>query len=84
MLRIDISSDGQFTTIHLIGRLREEHIEELTLEIRKHNPPVELDMGEVDLVDVEVVRFLGICRSQGVRLLGCSQYIADWIDKELS
>ena len=84
MLRIDISSEGQSTTIHLIGRIQLEHIDELTQEIRKHSPPVELDLEEVGLVDVEVVRFLGKCRSQGIRLLGCSQYITDWIDKELS
>jgi hypothetical protein len=34
------------------------------------------------LVDVEVVRFLGRCEAQGVKLLNCCPYIRDWIGKE--
>ena len=41
-----------------------------------------LDLEEVDLVDVQIVRFLGACEAQGITLLNCSPYIRDWIGKE--
>src|SRR5580704_6181038 len=41
-----------------------------------------LDLKEVSLVDVEIVRFLGTCEARGDTLLNCSPYIHDWIGKE--
>ena len=41
-----------------------------------------LDLEEVNLVDVEAVRFLGSCEGEGVTLLNCSPYMGDWIGKE--
>jgi hypothetical protein len=38
-----------------------------------------LDLSEVSLVDVHVVRFLGTCQAEGVQLLHCSRYIREWI-----
>jgi len=43
---------------------------------------VTLDLEEVTLVDVQVVRFLGTCETRGIDLLNCSPYITDWIAKE--
>ena len=44
--------------------------------------PVALDLEEVDLVDVEAVRFLNACRSKGIRMLNCSAYIREWMSRE--
>ena len=41
-----------------------------------------LDLDEVTLVDVEVVRFLGGCEATGIALLHCSPYIREWIARE--
>jgi hypothetical protein len=43
---------------------------------------VTLDLEEVTLVDVQVVRFLGGCEARGINVLNCSPYITDWIGKE--
>jgi ABC-type transporter Mla MlaB component len=83
MLKIERSSDGNVTTLHLIGRLQEEHIPELIREIEKSGSVIQISMAEVDLVDLAGIRFLARCRSQGIRLLDPSQYITEWIDKEL-
>jgi len=40
------------------------------------------ESGGVSLVDVEVIRFLGTCQAKGIRLVHCSPYIGDWINKE--
>ena len=70
------------TTLRLIGRMRSEHLPELEKQMRESESKLALDLEELDLVDVEAVRFLGRCETQGVTLLNCSAYIRDWIGKE--
>jgi hypothetical protein len=41
-----------------------------------------LDLGEVTLVDVEVVRFLSDCENEGVVLVHCPPYVREWILRE--
>jgi hypothetical protein len=81
-LRIEKHSEQCTTTIRLIGRMRAEHLAELEQQIRDSDPKVLLDMEELNLVDVEVVRYLGSCELQGIALMNCSAYIRDWIAKE--
>jgi anti-anti-sigma regulatory factor len=81
-LKIERRSDGRTSTIRLIGRMRAEHLAELETQIRESDPHVLLDLKELNLVDVQVVRFLGSCEAQGVTLMNCSPYIRDWIAKE--
>jgi hypothetical protein len=81
-LKIETYSDGASTKIRLIGRMQAEHLAELVKQIRESGSKVVIDLEEVDLVDVEVVRFLGVCEAQGITLLNCSPYIRDWIGKE--
>jgi anti-anti-sigma regulatory factor len=81
-LKIDKYSDEYSTTLRLIGRMRAEHLPELENQIRESKSKIVLDLEELNLVDVEAVRFLGSCEAEGVTLLNCSPYIHDWIGKE--
>jgi len=81
-LRIERSSDRGGTTIRLIGRMQAEHVSEVERQIEESGAKVALDLEEVALVDVQVVRFLGICEARGVDVLNCSPYISDWITRE--
>ena len=81
-LKIEKYSDGPSTTIRLIGRMRAEHLPELEKQIRESESKTVLDLEQVNLVDVEAVRFLGTCEAKGVTLFNCSPYIRDWIGKE--
>jgi hypothetical protein len=81
-LKIEKYTDGDRTTIRLTGRMQAEHLEELGEQICGTGSAIALDLEEVTLVDVEIVRFLGVCEAQGVSLLNCSPYIRDWIGKE--
>ena len=47
-------------------------------------PQVVLDLGEVDLVDIDAVRFLNACESAGVSVLHPSPYIREWMLQERS
>ena len=81
-LRIEKDSDGQRTTIRLIGRMQREHIEELKAQIEAGGTSVTLDLNEVSLVDLDVICFLATCQTEGISLVHCSRYICDWIAKE--
>ena len=80
--KIEKYRDGRGTTIRLIGRMRAEHLSELEKQIRESESKIVLDLEDLNLVDVETIRFLGMCETQGVTLLNCSPYIRDWIGKE--
>jgi anti-anti-sigma regulatory factor len=80
--KIEKHRDGHSTTIRLIGRMRAEHLSELEKQIKENESKIVLDLEELNLVDVEAVRFLGKCETQGVTLLNCSPYIREWIGKE--
>jgi len=81
-LRIEKDSDGQTTTIRLIGRMQRECIEELKAQIKAGGESVTLDLNEVSLVDLDVIRFLATCQTEGIFLVHCSRYICNWIAKE--
>jgi anti-anti-sigma regulatory factor len=81
-LRIEKDSDGQTTTLRLIGRMRREHIEELKAQIKAGGTSVTLDLSEVSLVDLDIIRFLATSRTEGVSLVHGSRYINNWITKE--
>ena len=70
------------TTIKLIGRIRAEHLAELRGQIATSAPSIVLELGEVTLVDADVVRFLSACDSEGIQLQHCSAYIREWIARE--
>jgi len=81
-LRIEKESDGQRTTIRLIGRMQREHLEELKAQIKTGGASVTLDLNDVSLVDLDVIRFLASCQTEGISLVHCSRYINNWITKE--
>jgi len=80
--KIETYRDEHGTTIRLIGRMQAEHLSDLERQIRESGSSIVLDLEELDLIDVEAVRFLGMCETQGVTLLNCSSYIRHWIGKE--
>jgi hypothetical protein len=82
MLKIELISGSRGARIRLSGQLRSEHLGQLKSEIEREGPNVELDLEEVDLVDVEGIRFLNTCKSAGVPVLHCSAYLREWMLRE--
>jgi len=80
--RIVEISDEARTTLRLSGRIRARDIEELREQMHGGTSGTVLDLQEVTLVDVEVVRFLGMCEAKGVELTHCSPYIREWVFRE--
>ena len=91
LLRLHIASDAKPMTlridrvrdrVRLSGEFRSEHVHQVMAELDLCTPPVVLDLAEVDLADVEAVRFLNSCEVTGVSVLHCSAYIRAWMFQE--
>jgi len=81
-LKIDRISGRRRTRVRLSGALRSEHLDQVKAEIEHGGPRVALDLEEVDLVDVEGIRFLNACEADGISVLNCSPYIREWMLRE--
>ena len=77
-LRIERVQGG----IRLSGEFRVGHLDQVKTEIERCESPVVLDLEELDLIDLEGVRFLNACESAGVSILNCSPYIREWMLQE--
>jgi hypothetical protein len=82
-LRIERIDHGERPVIRLVGRLGTEHLEELKGQISTSasaSAPA-IDLEEVNLVDVESVRFLVSSEEQGIEILNPSPYIREWMNR---
>jgi len=75
-------SRGGVITIRMSGDFHREHIAELKTQLEDQKPQMILDLKDVTLVDVDVVRFLAVCQKSGMKIVHCPQYIRDWISRE--
>jgi len=85
MFKIEKVAEGNASVLRLVGRINAKHLDELDQLITGANRKrFKLDLSEVTLVDINVVRFLGYQERQGVELVKCSPYIREWIQREQS
>lgn len=70
------------TRISLSGELRHECLDAVLNEIASALPPVVLDLQEVNLVDIDAVRWLNARLRQGLRVENCEPYICEWMHQE--
>ena len=68
--------------IRLSGEFRVGQLDQVKSEIERCKSPIVLDLEELDLIDLEGVRFLNACESAGVSILHCSAYIRQWMLQE--
>ena len=82
-LKIERTFGGRDMCIRLSGQLRSEHLGQVKSEVgRAGGQPVALDLEEVDLVDIDGVRFLNECEAAGIPVLQCSPYVREWMQRE--
>jgi hypothetical protein len=70
------------TTVRLIGRVQAEDLPKVARQLEGSAPRSVLQLDEVTLVDVDAVRFLNRCETEGVRLVKCPPYIREWMSRE--
>jgi anti-anti-sigma regulatory factor len=85
MLKITHVKHAGTITLIVSGRIDAEQLPDLRRLVQsEHASDVVLDLNEVSLVDVEVVRFLRQCETQGMRLARCPAYVRQWMVREKS
>ena len=82
MLRIEKDSSGCVTKLRLSGRIQSDQIASIRSEIDADSTSKILDLSDVTLVDLGVVRFLIACEDEGVELVQCPIYIREWMLRE--
>lgn len=82
MLRIQKHSKGCVTKLRLSGRIQSDQIAGIQSEMDGGCTRVFLDLNEVTLVDLGVVRFLIRCEDEGIELVQCPPYIREWMLRE--
>jgi hypothetical protein len=87
-MRIEVSTESQERVkVALAGAMSGVGLGELRREIdraRRMRKRIELDLGEVTLLDRHCVMFLAEQSREDVQLVNCPVYIAPWIAKETS
>lgn len=81
-LKIKRICEEHGTRICLSGALRCAHLVDLRAEIERFGRPVILDLDEVNVVDIDGIRFLNECQAQGIHVVNCSPYIREWMLQE--
>ena len=81
-LKIERTFCGRDMRIRLSGQLRSEDLSQVESEVERAGQPVALDLEEVDLVDIDGVRFLSQCETVGIPVLQCSPYVREWMKRE--
>lgn len=82
MLRIEKNSDGCVTRLKLSGRVSSDHIASIRSAMNDGCARKILDLGEITLVDIPVVRFLISCENEGIELAQCPPYVREWMLRE--
>jgi hypothetical protein len=82
MLRIEKDSDGCVGRLRLSGRIKADCIASIRSSMNDGCTHKILDLSEVTLVDIAVIRFLIGCENEGVELLQCPPYVCEWIVRE--
>jgi hypothetical protein len=80
MLKIERQCEECLTKLQLSGHLQSDQIDCIQSLITEGCGI--LDLGEVTLVDMDVVRFLIRCEDEGIALVQCPRYVRKWILRE--
>jgi len=82
MLRIKKDCEGCVTKLRLSGRVQSDHIAYIESAMSDSCKRKILDLGEITLLDLGVVRFLIRCEDEGIELVQCPPYVREWILRE--
>jgi hypothetical protein len=83
MLKITRVTDAGTPTLIVSGRIGAEQLPDLGRSIEAEQArELVLDLQEVTLVDVEVVRFFLRCEAQGICIAHCPAYVREWMARE--
>lgn len=66
----------------MIGRLQSDRIGCIRKAMNDGNARKIVDLSEVTLVDLRVIRFLMGCEDEGIKLSQCPPWVREWMTRE--
>jgi hypothetical protein len=82
VLKIEPLPTGSGTVLALIGRITSPDVQRLKVQLADMKPFVALDLGQVQLVDLDAVHFLAELQREGIGLRRLPPYVREWIRLE--
>jgi hypothetical protein len=82
MLRIERDHDGCVARLRLSGRIQSEFLVCVRSAMNDGCARKILDLSEVTLVDLGVIRFLINCEDEGIEVVQCPPYVREWMLRE--
>jgi len=82
MMRIEKDCEKSATKLRLSGRIESHDVASIQSAINDGCGRKILDLSEVTLVDLGVIRFLIVCEDEGAELVQCPLYVREWIRRE--
>ena len=80
--RIDRLAGEKGLVFRISGRIAQDDVDVLRAVIDRECGAVAIDLGELGLVDRDVVNLLALSEARGVELRNCPPYIREWIARE--
>jgi hypothetical protein len=81
-LRIERTSEGEREIIRLIGRIQQEDIGTLETQTRGSGQVLCIDLRDVTLIDIHVVRYLIARQRDGALFENIPAFIQEWMRRE--
>ena len=83
MLKITRATTNGTPALILSGRIGAEQLPDVRRSVEAEQArDLVLDLREVTLVHVDVVRFLLRCEQQGIHIVHCPAYVREWMAQE--
>jgi len=82
MFKIERHCEDCVTELRLSGRIQSDQIDCIVAAMYGGLAIKTLDLSEVTLVDLEVIRFLIRCEDEGIELVQCPPYVREWVLRE--
>jgi hypothetical protein len=82
MFKIERDSGGSVANFRLIGHIQSDGIACIRKAMDGGCACKILDVREVNLVDLGVIRFLISCEDEGIELAQCPPWVREWMVRE--
>ena len=82
MLKIERTGSDSKNVLTLTGHIGSDDVQTLKASMERAELPRVVDLAQVDLVNLDAVRFLAALEMRGIELRHCRPHVRAWINAE--
>jgi len=82
VLKIERTRGDSKDILTLSGRIGSDGVQTLKASMERSELPFALDLAQVDLINLDAVRFLAVLEMRGIELRNGRPHVRAWIDVE--